>query len=1112
MLAEVAESFAAIEQQQVELTRNRAAAAGIADFLAVYRRYAAIVALRAADGLRSAQSAWDEAQRQVRVTAGELAAATATSADVVGRLAGNRAAIDAGEGEREALRTSPEMRRAEELERRKTEAAAAGRRAGSDAVARDQAEARRLRLDQRRAEVARMATAAGSAATATRDLVGSNAAAVGLAAVAERLPPAGLTPAMLEPLAGELEARRVAAAQVRTLLKSALAADRAREAFAAVAAAANARLGEAGEALTATEGILAQQREAWTTAAEAWLDALTVLVIPEAARAAADGWAQDPVGDEPLAAAAATAALLVHTELAGIEAGLAQRERALKAERDLLVAEAEALRAGVDQPPPLASWRDQAPRADRPGASLWACCDFAAEVDPSARAGYEAALQAAGLLDAWIAPDGTIEVCRDGDAVLLGDLPPVADHLGSVLVPALDRANAGAAALNPAAVARAIAGIGCTPGDGPAWVSADGRFRLGPLVGAWSKPAAGFIGAGARARARAERLVIVSAAIAVADAGMDALASERAASAARRTLVEGERRGVPVGAARRAARAQRAPAAQAVDRARTAAVQAQQRELAAQQAAVTAHAACRAHATAVGLADWVDSLDRFDLALRDLHHGLVLLARDLRSEAGAQADLALATAEAARQADEVARFAQVAAASASESTRLDAEALTLEAIAGAESQALVARLGGLEVRLRGLAATAVALDDKRSAAIAAQARADERVAQVGALAQTADATRDAAVTHLRAILATGIVAALDDAPPLSVGDATLTALLDHARALARSHEGTARDEPARDRALSAVQTQLQGLQVALAEHGYQPGGATRDGVFLVGAYYRGVERPLSAIRALLDTDIAEQQAMLSAREREVIENTLIDEVAAHLHRRLHDAEAWVEATNRELAERPMSTGMALRFRWEPDPEGPETVRAARDRLLRLVAAWSPEDRAAVGEFLHGRIRAERLADPGGAWHELLAKALDYRQWHRFAVERRSDGRWQRLTRRTHGTGSGGEKAVALTVPQFAAASAHYRASPLAPRLILLDEAFVGIDADMREKCMGLLATFDLDVVMTSEREWGCYPTVPGLAIYQLATLPGIDAVAATRWVWNGRSLAKDATG
>jgi hypothetical protein len=52
--------------------------------------------------------------------------------------------------------------------------------------------------------------------------------------------------------------------------------------------------------------------------------------------------------------------------------------------------------------------------------------------------------------------------------------------------------------------------------------------------------------------------------------------------------------------------------------------------------------------------------------------------------------------------------------------------------------------------------------------------------------------------------------------------------------------------------------------------------------------------------------------------------------------------------------------------------------------------------------------------------------------------------------------------------------------------------------------MGLIHTFDLDFMMTSEREWGCYQTLPGIAIYQLSTRPGIDAVGLTRWVWNGR--------
>ncbi len=97
------------------------------------------------------------------------------------------------------------------------------------------------------------------------------------------------------------------------------------------------------------------------------------------------------------------------------------------------------------------------------------------------------------------------------------------------------------------------------------------------------------------------------------------------------------------------------------------------------------------------------------------------------------------------------------------------------------------------------------------------------------------------------------------------------------------------------------------------------------------------------------------------------------------------------------------------------------------------------------------------------------------------VERQQEGAWRRLDKRTYGTGSGGEKALALTLPLFAAAAAHdTSARSDAPRLVMLDEVFAGIDPTMRAQCMGVLAQFDLDVVMPSESEWGCYATVPGL--------------------------------
>ena len=84
--------------------------------------------------------------------------------------------------------------------------------------------------------------------------------------------------------------------------------------------------------------------------------------------------------------------------------------------------------------------------------------------------------------------------------------------------------------------------------------------------------------------------------------------------------------------------------------------------------------------------------------------------------------------------------------------------------------------------------------------------------------------------------------------------------------------------------------------------------------------------------------------------------------------------------------------------------------------------------------------------------------------------------YRRITRRVYGTGSGGEKALMLTLPRFAAASAHYNSAPIAgPRLIMLDEAFAGIDVENRAQSMAVLQAFDLDFLMTSENDRGCYP-------------------------------------
>jgi hypothetical protein len=366
--------------------------------------------------------------------------------------------------------------------------------------------------------------------------------------------------------------------------------------------------------------------------------------------------------------------------------------------------------------------------------------------------------------------------------------------------------------------------------------------------------------------------------------------------------------------------------------------------------------------------------------------------------------------------------------------------------------------------------------------------------------------RNSAACALQAFASTGLVQlAASGMSGLDARTSTTTRTVELAFELASRLESIDAGDTAWENLQKTVPAQFNILMQSLSAQGCQSSAAFRDDVFVAIAAYAGQERSIEELRKILAEDVAARRLLLDAREREILENHLLGKISSHLQDLILGAEEQVHQMNIELENRPMSTGMKLRFAWQPAEDAPAGMAEARQRLIQSHDSWSAEERRILGTFLHHQIQAAGSDMEGASWQEALAGALDYRRWHWFGVERYQEGVWKRLTQRTHGTGSGGEKAVALTLPHFAAAAAFYRtADPLAPRLIMLDEAFVGIDADMRAKCMGLIHTFDLDFIMTSEREWGCYQTLPGLAIYQLSTRPGIDAIGLTRWVWNGR--------
>ncbi|MGH8573022.1 MAG: hypothetical protein ACREX8_10680, partial [Gammaproteobacteria bacterium] len=294
--------------------------------------------------------------------------------------------------------------------------------------------------------------------------------------------------------------------ELRDALASAAArAERTREEQEEAAA----RLRTAAERAAAASEELEAAREALAEAVEEWAAGLCELAPTDEAMTRARALALDAGAD---GAATPGTALRPAAEgrrdqlVEGRSLTLAGR-RAIAEERAALEERLEALRAERDEPPPAHHGRP-ASRVDRPGAPLWQLVDFHDGLGADERSGIEAALEGAGLLDAWVTPEGRALDPGTLDAALVAVPAAATPAAGRTLADALrplDDRPVPAAVLERLLRAVALCEREPAPADGPA-VSAGGHYALGPLTGLFVKPHAEYIGAGARAERRARTI------------------------------------------------------------------------------------------------------------------------------------------------------------------------------------------------------------------------------------------------------------------------------------------------------------------------------------------------------------------------------------------------------------------------------------------------------------------------------------------------------------------------------------------------------------------------------------------------------------------------------
>jgi uncharacterized protein (TIGR02680 family) len=796
-------------------------------------------------------------------------------------------------------------------------------------------------------------------------------------------------------------------------------------------------------------------------------------------------------------------------------AGVLRLDRApLAVRRRELDDELAEARSGIDASPPVpVSWG----RRNRPdlsmglGAPLWRLVNPVGHIDHVVLARVEAALGASGLLDAWVTPEGILSTV---DGMLLADVQPgyAPPRPGATLLTVLEPDTAGGVPHD--IVRRLLAGIGWydarpTGVDGD-WLAADGSWRTGGLVGrADPVGPVSYLGAAARAAARQRRIAALTAELDSVTERLVAIDDDLAdIDDATRTL-DDEERLIPR-AAERALVTMVATLAERVRRLtdRESAVREDAERHAEEQAGrddAWASFAEYAGEHRFGLRDLPaqeQALHEFGTRLQTLVGRVRLLNVRLATAETAESDVsrhdeAYQTAEGElRQIEGELRRAQVR-------LRTAEEALTVE------HAQLLRRRQELDDKVTELEKAKEKLNRRLADTRVAVSTAESTLAQHEERRATAETMRDMCMAALWGVADAGLVEPL--AIPLperrTVQTAReLTAAIRRMVTLGPQASDT-------DRAWRRCFEQLEQLRQELLPN---RDARVDDESFAIPLVLvltdpaSGWQPPHQAADTLAQR-VTEQQAGYDAEQQRVLATLLGSTFIEHLKDRLDYTTHTFTRINERLARHPTRHGHVVRVLHEPDPTDPDAGAVVR-ALTRGYDELSAERQEMVRSFLARKIdeaRADAAADGLADWKDQLYRALDYRHWLRVSLQYRlgGAGAWAVFDAAKHGAKSGGEKVVLLSQPLFAAAVVAYDAAgPYAPRWVWLDEAMTGVDAEVKASFMGLTVDFELDIMLTAHDEWCTYPSVPAVAVYDLARQPHLPGVDAMPYLWCGGAL------
>ena len=296
------------------------------------------------------------------------------------------------------------------------------------------------------------------------------------------------------------------------------------------------------------------------------------------------------------------------------------------------------------------------------------------------------------------------------------------------------------------------------------------------------------------------------------------------------------------------------------------------------------------------------------------------------------------------------------------------------------------------------------------------------------------------------------------------------------------------------------------------------GTALRSRVRIVSTW-QGKQVYLEEFYNILKTAIEETELLIKEKDRELFEDILSQTISQQLTDKIEESRKWVADMSSLMNEMDTSMGLSFSLEWKPcKPENDTELEVGELEkiLLRDHALLTMEDIEKVAAHFRSRIQAEKakLEENNGTvtYIDLVRDALDYRKWFEFRMfYKRGEGSKKPLTNAAFNRFSGGEKAMAMYVPLFAAVNAQYQKAENKdhPRMVALDEAFAGVDDKNISSMFELVQKLDFDYIMNSQSLWGCFETVRGLRIAELQRPQDSQVVSVIFYTWNGSERILD---